>query len=1305
MHKRLSRAALHLSWYALVTVIVLSGLLISLIWLTRTSIDDLRPQILEWINAKTSIPIEVDALEVEWRGIVPHLKLTDIEILDPASRKKLTHLEQANISVDLYKSLTEWSPAIGHLELSGINLGLIHHGDGKITVQGFPEKNSDNNKIIQWLLKQKDLKITDAAITWLEKTQPMPPLVFSHLSLALRNTTSMNAAETHALSGTIQLDHDQGQITFALNLTGDPFGAEWNARLQLTTEELEVLAFMPEASVDQLKTTLDKASLELNKPRLNSNLSFHWENTRLTDLAGRASIKNAAPVYSINSAIDARKTADNDWQIQLPDLHLMSLDNQGAMLNLGLAIPANFTRQKPVLQASVSRINITELFSILPETPQAPLDRLLHTGSLDNIKLKYDASDPRSPIAIKGDFNALGLQAQDKLPSISNLSGHFKSDLNDHFIEFDSRDILISEKPLADNITQEINHKPTKLDHFSGTLALYHRNDGWLMTASRLTVSNPDLDFQLNGKIHKQDTLAPVFDLQGSFFRGNVQPLVNMIPVNLLPEAVTHWLNRAIVSGRLTGGNFILTGPIDAFPFDQQQGIFEVRLNVEDGILDYFEGWPRIEQINSEVLFSGRKLIITSPNARIFNTEVLDTKVEIPDLLSDGRHLLIHGKAVGEISDGLKFIHESPLRSTVGKKLEFLRISGPLDLDLTIDIPFQDDAVSSVNGKLKLNKNNLTVGHLGLEMNSLSGDFLFDRQNWHAKDLKARLFESAITIQLDIRDDEKEPKSDVFISGLADKNYIRNRLQQLGMKAEQLKVLDAISGTTTWQTQLTLPADPADPEQQTGLIITSNLQGLAISSPPPVGKHHDEKRSLRITTSVSSKDSRTTEFEYDQIVSGKIRVESSQEKTSLKHLGLIFGDPQRARTLTDQPLLSVSGNIREFDVSAWKKFTDLYVKPSGNTEIFANTSINLDLGIDQLMLAGQVFEKNNIKCLNEGQGWVISLESKTANGNIHIPFNFRDQPVRAEFDHLILSSDKVEANASETDTKDFPEIIASAKQFQFNTLKLGSLDLHTRPANEGMMIEKLKLSSPDVEVNAAGKWSNMDKLQQSQFSIQAGGPSLDPLLRQFGYGVEGIEGNTTTIAIESAWPGSPAEFALDKVRGTLEINVQDGRLTEVNNRVGRVFGLLSIQSLGRRLSLDFNDLFKKGFSFDSISGKFDVDKGHAYTNDLSMIGPSAQIDITGRVGLADRDYDQIITITPSVSGSLPVASVLFGPIGAGVGAAILLAEQVFTKLPDAIDKVLERQYSLTGSWDDPVVQPVVTEKKSRNESGSILNQK
>jgi uncharacterized protein YhdP len=152
--------------------------------------------------------------------------------------------------------------------------------------------------------------------------------------------------------------------------------------------------------------------------------------------------------------------------------------------------------------------------------------------------------------------------------------------------------------------------------------------------------------------------------------------------------------------------------------------------------------------------------------------------------------------------------------------------------------------------------------------------------------------------------------------------------------------------------------------------------------------------------------------------------------------------------------------------------------------------------------------------------------------------------------------------------------------------------------------------------------------------------------------------------------------------GTDGVNIGAGSLDELDPGAGRVYGLLSFTALPRRLSLDFSDVFDKGFGFDQIAGNFRLLNGDAFTCNLTLTGPAADVGIIGRAGLEKRDYDQAAVVSANVGGTLPIAGFFLG--GPQVAAALLVFTQVFKNPLKGVGQVF---YSVKGSWDEPAIEP------------------
>jgi uncharacterized protein YhdP len=222
----------------------------------------------------------------------------------------------------------------------------------------------------------------------------------------------------------------------------------------------------------------------------------------------------------------------------------------------------------------------------------------------------------------------------------------------------------------------------------------------------------------------------------------------------------------------------------------------------------------------------------------------------------------------------------------------------------------------------------------------------------------------------------------------------------------------------------------------------------------------------------------------------------------------------------------------------------------------------------------------------------------------------------------------------------------------------------------------------------SGNWRLQRDEQLSSIDLEISEGEMDRLMELLGY-QKNIDGGTLSGSMRIAWPGPPWAFSPPLTEGKVKLRITDGQLLDVDpGAAGRMLGLLSVSNLPRRLSLDFSDLFQKGFRFDEISGSFVIDDGNAYTNDLLVDGPAAKIEISGRIGLVDQDYDELVTVVPYVKTGIPLAGTLAG--GPAVGAVLLVAETLLEGRLGPLNRIAKKQYSVTGPWEDPVIEKLAT---------------
>ena len=140
--------------------------------------------------------------------------------------------------------------------------------------------------------------------------------------------------------------------------------------------------------------------------------------------------------------------------------------------------------------------------------------------------------------------------------------------------------------------------------------------------------------------------------------------------------------------------------------------------------------------------------------------------------------------------------------------------------------------------------------------------------------------------------------------------------------------------------------------------------------------------------------------------------------------------------------------------------------------------------------------------------------------------------------------------------------------------------------------------------------------------------------------------------------------------------------------MGRLLGLLSLQSLPRRLSLDFRDLFSEGFAFDKITATAKIDQGILRSNDFLMDGPAAEAKIKGETNLKTETQNLRIRVRPHISDSLSLAAFAGGPI---TGVAAFVAQKL---LKDPFNKIVQSEYVIIGTWNKPVEVETETQKPS-----------
>ena len=923
----------------------------------------------------------------------------------------------------------------------------------------------------------------------------------------------------------------------------------------------------------------------------------------------------------------------------------------------------------------------------LPEVAQRLKD-LGPEGHLERIAFALERPVDRAPrwrLAVRG--NGVGLQQSGKIPGFEGLCLRLLADQNGGDLRLASEWLQVDLAPLFD--------RPLYLDQFSGLLSWTQGPGGALrLTGRNLVLENPDLggrvrfslDLPAPGRASGSDGApGPFLDLRASLHDGNGAAVRTYLPVGIMHPNLVRWLERALVGGRVPQADLILRGPLRDYPFREHQGRFELLLEIEDGGLDYLEGWPPIEAATGALHFLNQGMEVRIESARILDSAITAGRAAIPDLWG-ARRLSVHGEAEGPLSDGLRILGETPLAARLGPLARSLEVAGVSHLTLDLEVPLKPGEPLGLDGRLTWpGPAQVALKGTPLTLTDLEGGLRFTKDALTSESIGARLWGRPLTLEIATRN-AGDP--DGAVTDFA----ARARIPVSDLAAHLPSPLWSIAeGEADWDLGLELRnADLKLAGLPVRWRLRSDLRGLALDLPFPLGKTTAQARPLDLAGTLlpgRSLDVRggVGDLGLDLafgLGDGLPRLERGRVRLGAKEA------PEAA-----SEGLSLEGSIAELDLPAWVDWWSRFQKGQGRLApkggpgpALGPRPLALDLGIARLDLGAVVLTDARLRAVPRDPGWTVEVDSRELTGDLGLPAPGSDVPVeirlaRLDLASLLPSEDPGGPSPSPRPKEDpsrLPATDLRVADLRWEDESLGRLTLDLRPEPSGLRIQRIELQGPgETRVQGDAAWVDGPEGGRARLTLDLRSGDTGPLMRALDYKSVLSEAPLES-RIHVEWPGGLGSFALARSTGTIDLKVGAGRLLEVEPGVGRVLGILNLGALSRRLALDFTDLYQQGFSFEQILGDIRVGGGKAELRRFEIEGPSSTIRVGGFTDLRARTFDQTVTVEPRIGSSVALASALAG--GPVVGAAVYLADKVSG---GAIDKLGSYRYRVTGPWAEP----------------------
>lgn len=1259
-----------------VVVTVVTAVALSLARVLFPLLTEYRSDIELWIQSAMGQPVKIGGLDATWRGVYPNLLLGNVELLDKDRSASVLRFKEVRVDIDWLALLTTGRVEASKITIVGSELSVQRDAEGAVHVAGFgqsgasAEEPADFAGVQDWLLSRARLSIEQAVVRWRDDLSKRPEVLFTGIDMALSND-----GERHQLLVTGTLPASLGRdIKIALDVTGNPFQTSgWEGAGYIKTAAFKA---------DNWVWPIGDRKVEVVRGTFDTEAWLTWRDGVLVagegELASQgvrvqvARAQQAARAFmlqSVSGKFNWRRDA-NGWRADVDRFVLAVGDHAWPATRASVVVPSDTAQP---IQFAASHLVIEDAMAMamtadaLPTQVASKLQERRPRGVIADSYLRWQPSNADNPFYFRGQLQNVGWAPVGKAPGVSNLAAAVVVDNQAAFAQIESRDVSVKFETLF--------RDPLPLRELRGWMAAQRGAEGWRLWSDELSVANSDIHGDLSfGLQFFGDKRAPEIDLVARYADGRGEHTSRYLPTGIMSAPLVEWLDRSIVGARVTQGGVIVRGPLDRFPFTQNEGRFEVRFGIENGILDFLPGWPRVENIAGEVAFNENSLSINAPRARTLNSNLANVNVSIPELNAHPALLAITGASQGSLADGLRYLRESPLKESVGVYFSDARATGPVQTALNLSIPLGKAAEHHprIRGDVSFNNNALLLETAGVDIAAINGNLSFSEKSVSADDIKAVVLGQPARIGVTSELDSSDAMAAINIAarGRLNPSVLRQHLD--------LSALDLLRGDTDWEGQLTIPAHHDASRAATELKLSSSLRGAQVLLPAPLGKGAEGARPLQVLLQLPMGAGRPLRVNYDDAFNGVFELaRDGAQPLRLRRGELRLYDGPAS--LPAREGLRVAGKLPYFDQADWLASGDSAAGNGAALSLLNEVSVS----VDDALLLGRPFRALAIQAERRVTAWDVLLDGDRVNGKLSIPLN-AEAPVVADLRRLELESppDSKGPEVAPPDPRKFPAVHLTCADFIYDRHSLGVVELTLVKVPQGLRILNATADRGATHIKGTGSWLVDNGRHSSELSVKLASGNFGETMSMLGF-AEAIRNGDGDVSAAVSWPGAFSQFALGRISGAVNIKVERGSLLEVNPGAGRIFGLLSVQALPRRLTLDFSDLFSKGFSFDRLIGEFNIKDGQAQTEKLIVDGPSAFVETKGTINLAQKTYDQTAKVIPNITGNLPIAiGVLATP---AAGAAAWLIEKLLRK---PVGKITQVTYHLTGSWENPNVQPV-----------------
>jgi len=1267
------------------------------------------------LSARLGAEVTMDSLQVSWTGIRPNFEIEGLQFNGPEKTKPLLSIQKINGQLS-WASFYHLAPFFHELNVEGAEIYAQRSSKGIITIAGISiDGNTNDYSAENWLFAQNDIRINDVKLFWNDqlKKKAISSIEIQNLSLSngIRSHTGSLNAITPWTKGPISVDID------LVHHIGGQAGnwRDWIGTISWNLNELQLGQISKEFSLplNTLTGALNsngKLKIDNGKPdggeiylaadHLTLQLSKEEDAIALGRLETNLVQETDSGLISITTKTFAWRDFDSPQSTPLENLSPMTFRwrppaGGGEIKEFGFSSP----------KISVEDIALFALNLPLSKKVHQWIKTSQADGELQNLDINWSESkSPLSALNIPGGWfksNKVDFTVSAKLinlsfvgiskaiPSVNNLSGFLTADQNKGSFSIQSNDLEVE-------INDLLVDPKIKLDQASGQISWSKQKGNWAIDTKQLSLSNPEISTTLNlnyiiGDAKKPDWMS----LDMNFSQANLKTAYRYLPVGMSGDAKSY-LSKAFDAGVIKKGSLHIKGDPSEVPFAKAgTGEFTLNLPIVGATFHPVPSpsnadgaWLPFNQVNGVISMQNAQLLVDINQASYKQVALSQFHAEVPSVSAKQLILTVNGEAQGDAPQLLDYLFASPVGKNKIALERNLKVTGPTNISLGLKIPLTGNGDTTTDIKLSFPGNKVQWADLP-PFENLKGKIKITDVHPEFEDITANFLGGSIKISSAASSESYNITGDVAASFI--KNYFANDLN-----VQILPILQSQSGIARYAGSINFNKGSSE------TTLKFDMRDWASAAPSPAKKQLGTPMFGQLVLKTSPKTKTNSgRFSWDGKFGDAYYTQGEiGNDDSLRHavgIGISAIPPAQGFQLN----LSAA----ELDLDVWENYLESQKKkinPS-KTENSSIGNIQLNADVKKVIFLNRKWQDLNFVANNKNTSWQMRFSSPSIAGQVQysdpdklqtsglISGHLTRLKVPPESTPSIENTQPVEKNTPPK-AKLSPNLIPSfdlvIDDFSWSKGQLGQIKLKTKTSNNVLVMDSLQINNPQGSGTLAGKWigPTTKESEHTSFSSELTIKDAGQIIARWS-DQKSVEGGQGKLVASSDWDGSPFNPNYDTLTGKAVLNLEKGRLLEVNSGGAKLLDVLSLQSLFKFATLDLKgglgNIVTKGTPFNSIDATFDINAGIAQTKKFNMSLDQARVAMSGQINIPKQTQDLRVTIFPTIdatAGSL--AAFAINPI---VGLGALVGQYLITS---QINRNLQSDYLVQGSWDNPEVIPL-----------------